>query len=345
MQGSHEAIHDGGMKTQHSVVVFLCAVCYAGCMTTCLLGLGSNLGDRVELLQRAIACLDQHEQCRVESQSQWFETAPVGGPADQMPFVNAAIRLTTELEPRALLELMHQTEAQLGRERRVRWAARAIDIDLLLFGETVVNDGPIEVPHPRMAFRRFVLEPAAEVGGDMLHPIFRLTVADLLERLNRRMNYVALAGSGTGLSEGFVRAVADASAADGQVQLIGDSHDDVDVSKTFERRAALLDRFSETAAKRAAISDFWLGESLLLARRHLGPDEAARFESVALPHLRSTVCPKLLVMLYDDRSTRAERAEIRQLAIATETCPFLELDTSNRDWVVTEIRAALEASQ
>ena len=95
---------------------------------------------------------------------------PIGGPAGQEPFLNAAALLETSLPPAELLARLQRIELHLGRTRETRWAARTLDLDLLLYDNLVLNTPYLTLPHPRMAFRRFVLEPAAEVAPEMAHP-------------------------------------------------------------------------------------------------------------------------------------------------------------------------------
>jgi 2-amino-4-hydroxy-6-hydroxymethyldihydropteridine diphosphokinase len=163
-------------------------------MATTLIALGANLGDRRSNLQRALALLDRPPELRVIARSRWFSTAPIGGPAGQAEFVNAAARIETTLSPLQLLAVLREVEAELGRQRRQRWAARRVDLDLLLFDDLVLKTPELELPHPRMAFRRFVLEPAADVAADLMHPVIGWTVGQLLDHLNTAPNYVALTG-------------------------------------------------------------------------------------------------------------------------------------------------------
>ena len=127
------------------------------------LGLGSNLGERLEFLRDAIAALP--DLVRVSSV---FETEPVGGPEGQGPYLNAVAELWTEASPRELLELARRLEAAAGRTRGARWGARTLDVDVLLVGELVVAEDDLVVPHPRIAERRFVCSPLAELAPELL---------------------------------------------------------------------------------------------------------------------------------------------------------------------------------
>ena len=126
-------------------------------MTRVFLGLGSNLGDRREHLRTAIASLPD-----VVAVSDAYETDPVGGP-DQGRFLNLVVELDTDLEPHALLGVCHRIESAAGRVRDVRWGPRTLDVDILWIEGVTVDTPDLQVPHPRMMERRFVLEPLAEV--------------------------------------------------------------------------------------------------------------------------------------------------------------------------------------
>jgi 2-amino-4-hydroxy-6-hydroxymethyldihydropteridine diphosphokinase len=131
------------------------------------IGLGSNLGDRRAHLSAAVRRLEAAGE--VVAVSSLYETAPMGGPA-QGPFLNAVAVVETALTPRALLDLCLAVEREAGRRRLVRWGPRSLDLDLLLYGTTVVDEPGLRVPHPRLAERRFVLEPLAEAWAGAALP-------------------------------------------------------------------------------------------------------------------------------------------------------------------------------
>jgi 2-amino-4-hydroxy-6-hydroxymethyldihydropteridine diphosphokinase len=143
---------------------------------TVLLGLGSNVGDRVETLAAAVFAIDDLDGVVVEDVSAVYETEPWPPPDDprsvhQEPFHNLVVRAVTSLEPHELLAETQLLEAAFGRDRRaeVRWGPRTLDIDLLLFGDRVLDTPDLTIPHPRLAERAFVLVPLLEVmpGGTL----------------------------------------------------------------------------------------------------------------------------------------------------------------------------------
>jgi 2-amino-4-hydroxy-6-hydroxymethyldihydropteridine diphosphokinase len=145
------------------------------------LSLGSNLGDRVRNLERALERLRAH--LYMEAISSIYETQPVGV-RDQPWFLNLVCVATTRLKPRALLEYVHEIEAALGRERGERFGPRTIDIDVLAYDDHVVDEPDLSLPHARMHERRFVLEPLAEIAPDWRHPVSGRSAGELLAELD-----------------------------------------------------------------------------------------------------------------------------------------------------------------
>jgi len=148
-------------------------------MARVFVGLGSNLGDRPAFLSRALQEIRGLQGVTWRRSSAVYETEPVGK-KDQPAFLNMVVELEVEGEPAAFLRSLKAIEARIGRVERERWGPREIDLDLLYFGAEVINDGPLRLPHPELAHRRFVLVPLREIAPDFVDPMRKQSVQDLL---------------------------------------------------------------------------------------------------------------------------------------------------------------------
>ncbi len=294
-------------------------------MPQCLIALGSNLGDREQILREAwrrIADLDESGNARL---SRCHATAAVGGPAAQPDFLNAAGYLETSAAPLALLHHLQQIENDLGRVRDERWGPRSVDLDLLLYGDLAQRTVELTLPHPRMTYRRFVLEPAAELAPEMVHPINGWTVGRFLEHLNTAKDYVALALGDHLERHTVVRAIA----ARSQVCIL-------------TQDAALATPALPAAGQDAwLLSDFW---PLELRARMPAPTT----ESTAVDRLP----PPKLVVVVEDPQAHERRSELARnarrdtwedLMRRPDTGPVLWLTTDSVTAVADEVVAALEA--
>ena len=147
---------------------------------TAYIALGSNIGDKKAICNQALGHL--RKSGRITRVSSFYCTEPVGYP-DQEDFVNAVVELETDLSPLALLAACHVVEDSLGRSRLVHWGPRTIDLDILLYGDKVINDAELSIPHPLMATRGFVLVPLCEIASQTVHPTLMKTVDQLLREL------------------------------------------------------------------------------------------------------------------------------------------------------------------
>ena len=151
-------------------------------MIRAYLGLGSNLGNRRETLEQAVSLLSHRSGIQLLRVSSLYETEPVDVAGGW--FFNCVVGVATSLTPQHVLETLVHVEEACGRSRtRKTGEARIVDIDLLLYGSQVISEPNLEVPHPRMHLRRFVLEPLAEIEPDLVHPGLSISVGDLLKHL------------------------------------------------------------------------------------------------------------------------------------------------------------------
>jgi 2-amino-4-hydroxy-6-hydroxymethyldihydropteridine diphosphokinase len=150
-------------------------------MSRVFIGLGSNEGERLRYLSKAMQALGMVPGVRIVRLAMISETEPVGGPP-QGPYLNTVAEVETTLTPRALLSALQAIERQLGRQpTSQRWAPRPIDLDLLLYDDLIIHEPDLAIPHPRMHERAFVLEPLSQLAPDLVHPVLHQTIAALLE--------------------------------------------------------------------------------------------------------------------------------------------------------------------
>lgn len=146
------------------------------------IGIGSNRGNPVDACREAIRHLSETPEVRLLRCSSLYRTEPVG-PHDQPWFINAVAEIRTSLPPRRLLEALKEIERRMGRTEGPKWGPRLIDLDLLLYGQEVVAEGDLNIPHPELHRRRFVLVPLCEIASYAIHPAFGVSVRGLMDRL------------------------------------------------------------------------------------------------------------------------------------------------------------------
>ncbi len=149
----------------------------------CAIALGSNLGDCLGILTAALQVLAVTPGIRVQAVSSWYQTKPVS-PIPQPDYLNGCALLQVQLPPQQVLKILLATEAKFGRVRRERWGARSIDLDLLLYDDLILDSPQLQLPHPRMNERAFVLVPLAEIAPQWIEPVSGKAIAQLLQAVD-----------------------------------------------------------------------------------------------------------------------------------------------------------------
>ncbi|MEE9259309.1 MAG: 2-amino-4-hydroxy-6-hydroxymethyldihydropteridine diphosphokinase [Nitrospinaceae bacterium] len=158
------------------------------------IGVGSNLGSPRENCEQAIEYLHSHSDIELISRSSFYETEPIGV-KNQDWFINAAVKTRTLLKPVKLLDTLLAIERKMGRQRREKWGPRIIDLDLLFYGDLILKKENLQLPHPEIASRKFVLEPMREIAGDHRHPVLNKTISELLNELSLEQKVQRIPGS------------------------------------------------------------------------------------------------------------------------------------------------------
>lgn len=151
-------------------------------IANCAIALGSNLGDSSTILENSLKILAQNPDIAIASRSHWYKTPPVGPP--QPDYLNGCALLEVKLTPEALLKTLLDVECQFGRVRREKWGPRSLDLDLLLYNDLILDTPDLQIPHPRMRERAFVLVPLAEIAPDWIDPVSKVAIAQLLQAVD-----------------------------------------------------------------------------------------------------------------------------------------------------------------
>lgn len=288
-------------------------------MGTYHIALGSNVGNRRSHLVAALELIGRLPGTSVTRVSRFIDTLPVGGPFGQEHYLNAAAEIDTLIRPRLLFERLCEIELRLGRTRSESSGPRTIDLDLLLCGDERIHEADLEVPHPRMHFRRFVLEPLQEIAPDVRHPD-GWTINDRWIELTRLPYYLAITGPvGCGRST-----VAREFAWRLGAQLLQEPVDLAALTRSFgndaRQRATILERSLERhiqllASRRTGdsgskwlISDFWIAQSLAYASVLLPQAECAEFQSRVSEAVKGLVPATLVIRLDSTAQKTPDRA-------------------------------------
>lgn len=324
--------------------------------TTCLIAFGANLGNPHDAWDRARAALRSLTGLEVTAVSSPHTTPPIGGPAGQQVFINAVVRAETVLPPFALLAALRELEIRLGRSPvRTRWGPRVADLDLLLYGGLRIRTPDLEVPHPRMSFRRFVIEPAVEVAAELQHPEMGMNIGEMLEHLDTSDNYVALVGPPAADVSGLVEEVsrrgghlalhAAATTAD---PLPAPGHG-LDAAIEFLRTQSQRLAEARTHVPDGAylVSDFWCFQSLVQCGYRVAANARRRLEVEGAKLIAGIPQPKLLILVPPPGSAQPVpwfEAVVRQLR-AAPCGPRFRLSVDDREWAANEVLAALQAME
>jgi 2-amino-4-hydroxy-6-hydroxymethyldihydropteridine diphosphokinase len=146
------------------------------------IALGSNLGDSCTLVENALETLAQAQGITLKARSSWYQTLPIGPP--QPDYINGCALLEVQVTPQELLETLQDIEAQFGRDRQEHWGPRTLDLDLLLFDDLILDMPSLQIPHPRMRERAFVLVPLAEIAPNWIEPVSGKAIAQLVQRVD-----------------------------------------------------------------------------------------------------------------------------------------------------------------
>ena len=151
-------------------------------MPTAYIGIGSNLGNREENCDKSIQLIEEDSRIKITKRSSMIETEP-WGIKDQPKFINMAVEIVTDLKPKALLSLLKKIETESGRSPGRRWGPRVIDLDILFYDDLVLKIPGLEIPHPEICKRDFVLIPLKEIAPEKLHPVLKKKIKELLQEM------------------------------------------------------------------------------------------------------------------------------------------------------------------
>ncbi len=324
-------------------------------MALALVGIGSNIGARSAQLDEAVMLLRQTAGVKLRAVSRWHETLPIGGPPGQGPFLNGALLLETSLAPEALFEILAEIENRLGRTREIRWQARTVDLDLLLYDNLQITLPGLSIPHPRFAYRRFVIEPAAEIAPDLLHPVIGWTIVRLRDHLRHAKPYVAIAGPAHAaktrlaetLAEHFAgRKIASPRLPSGEPSAATSGRALAWELELLAERGSLLATRTWPEEAVLAVSDFWFDQSLAYGRLRLDEKPLAELTARHKALAAAVVPPKLVVLLTLPRTEPLSPDRLEQeLAslIGPGSGPVLQLVAGDWELLWAEVSAAVAA--
>ena len=317
-------------------------------MARCLVGCGSNVGRRRELLDRAVELLRHMPGVSVLAVSRYRDTRPIGGPPGQAAYLNGACLLDTDLPPHELLGLLAAVENTLHRERSERWGPRTVDLDLLLYGDAVLETASLTVPHPRMTTRRFVLEPCVEIAPEAVHPQAACTLAELLESISMPRPHIAVIGVPGSGAAAVAAAVADAAlarlvrapvswgelVAGGPAAADPRAWEDAIVAAAWPLRVA-----GWPDDPHGSVTDYWIPHGRIVAEAVVPAATAARMQASWRRAAAETVPPQVAILLVAGPETLEARLLQGLVADAAAGVARREAATLRRATVTSGIMA------
>jgi 2-amino-4-hydroxy-6-hydroxymethyldihydropteridine diphosphokinase len=320
-------------------------------MARCLIGCGSNLGGRREQLDRAIELLRCMPGVEFVAVSRYRETRPVGGPANQAAYLNGACLIDTDLPPQDVLGTLFAVENTLHRRREQRWGERTIDLDLLLYDDLMVESPELTLPHPRMATRRFVLEPCAEIAAELCYPPSACTIRDLLANISVPHPLIAVVGvPGSGAAE-VAAAVADATLARlvrapvplpfaaGGPRAASDAGERLLEAVAAWRRPLESDDWEDDP--HGTVADYWLDAVPAAAAGTIQPSAWPAFASAFERLVGEVVSPHVAIFLKVGEDELRERIAFRSRPAAAASDVFADAPTAAGEDTIEETAAAL----
>ena len=296
---------------------------------TAYIGLGSNLGDRKDFIDKALRMLAEAEEIDFIRTSSIVETKPLAR-ANQPDYLNAVAEIKTILAPEKLYKILFNIENNLGRERKEKWLSRTIDLDLLFFGDQVIKAHDLTVPHLQLHLRSFVLDGLCELNPDLIHPVMKVTVSELAARLNggnfilerHKPQLISIAGNiGVGkttlankLSEMFICDVLYEPYDDNPFMpdvYAGRKDLALDSQLFFLTRRAEQLNMNNLVPGQIYISDYVFDKEMIYAKSLLNKKQLDLYKKVYKPFIENIFEPVLTIYLNDSAQNCLERIHSR----------------------------------
>ena len=291
-----------------------------------LLSLGSNMGNPKKNIQLAVQKIADLDGVQALRESRYRKSMPVGGPSGQAKFVNAAIEVSTTLDPQELLSAILKIEQELGRKRKQRWDERIIDIDILTWDQVVQSSPNLTLPHPRMPLRRFVLEPVCDLVPLDRHPETGWTYARHLEHLAHAGNYVVtLYNTNQSAAKAYLRLSQNDNVLVAQSLPLARSV--TELGRVFGRLKHWISQYEQDVF---LLCDFAPRECLI-QHPELAAEVATQESSLPLP--------RLLVFLTDNIHNESRHQFISRIMPDEIIAPWLFLDINDTDRLHQELEA------